>query len=44
MLCLKGGELADEILPVKQQVRVHELSDYFSEEFFVTKKVVEVQL
>lgn len=42
MFYLKGGELADEILPVRQQVRVHELRDFFSEEFFATKKVVEV--
>jgi 16S rRNA (guanine527-N7)-methyltransferase len=44
MLYLKGGELADEILPVRQQVRVHALSDYFKEEFFETKKVVEVAM
>jgi 16S rRNA (guanine527-N7)-methyltransferase len=41
---LKGGELADELLPVKQHYRVHELSDFFEEEFFATKKVVEVEL
>lgn len=41
---LKGGELADELLPVKQRYRVHELTEYFEEEFFVTKKVVEVEL
>jgi len=44
LLYLKGGELADEILPLKQAVRVHELSEVFSEEFFATKKVVEVDL
>lgn len=41
---LKGGELADELLPVKQRYRVHELSEFFEEEFFATKKVVEVEL
>ncbi|HRD53824.1 MAG TPA: 16S rRNA (guanine(527)-N(7))-methyltransferase RsmG [Flavobacteriales bacterium] len=41
---LKGGELADELLPVKQRYRVHELSEFFEEEFFQTKKVVEVTL
>ncbi|MFN3876184.1 MAG: 16S rRNA (guanine(527)-N(7))-methyltransferase RsmG [Flavobacteriales bacterium] len=41
---LKGGELADELLPLKQQYRVHELSEFFEEEFFATKKVVEVEL
>ena len=41
---LKGGELADEILPLKQKVRVFELNEIFEEEFFGTKKVVEVVL
>jgi 16S rRNA (guanine527-N7)-methyltransferase len=41
---LKGGELADEILPVRQAVKVYELKELFSEEFFATKKVVEVRL
>jgi 16S rRNA (guanine527-N7)-methyltransferase len=44
LLYLKGGDLADEILPVRNQVRLHELSHYFSEEFFATKKVVEVEM
>ncbi|MBK9146203.1 MAG: 16S rRNA (guanine(527)-N(7))-methyltransferase RsmG [Flavobacteriales bacterium] len=41
---LKGGELADELLPIKQRYRVHDLSEHFEEEFFATKKVVEVEL
>jgi 16S rRNA (guanine527-N7)-methyltransferase len=41
---LKGGELADELLPIKQRYRVHDLSEHFEEEFFATKKVVEVTL
>ena len=44
MYYLKGGELADEILPVRNNVRVHELKEVFSEPFFETKKVVEVAL
>lgn len=44
LLYLKGGELADEILPLKQKVRIHELKDVFEEEFFATKKVVEVMM
>lgn len=44
LLYLKGGELADEILPVRQQLRVFELKEHFSEEFFATKKVVAVSL
>ena len=41
---LKGGELADELLPVKQRYRVFDLSKEFEEEFFATKKVVHVTL
>ena len=41
---LKGGELADELLPVKQRYRVFDLSKEFEEEFFATKKVVRVEL
>ncbi len=44
MYYLKGGELADEILPVRNNVRVHELREVFVEAFFETKKVVEVTL
>ncbi len=38
---LKGGELADEVLGLKR-VKIHALSDHFTEEFFATKKVVHV--
>lgn len=41
---LKGGDLADELLPIEHQYRVHDLSKEFEEEFFATKKVVEVSL
>ena len=41
---LKGGELADELLPLRQRYRVHELNEFFEEGFFATKKVVEVEL
>ncbi len=41
---LKGGDLADELRPVRQRYRVHELAAFFTEEFFATKKVVEVYL
>ena len=44
LYALKGGELADELLPLKQKYRVFELSEFFEEEFFQTKKVVEVGL
>ncbi len=44
MYYLKGGELADEILPVRNPVKVYELKKFFDGEFFGTKKVVEVHL
>jgi hypothetical protein len=39
VLDLKGGELADELRPLRYSFRVTELRDVFSEEFFATKKV-----
>ncbi|MGV9011998.1 MAG: 16S rRNA (guanine(527)-N(7))-methyltransferase RsmG [Flavobacteriales bacterium] len=44
LLYLKGGELADELRPLHYSIRVTELRDVFSGEFFATKKVVEVGL
>lgn len=41
---LKGGDLIDELRPVGQRCRVHELGPLFTGEFFATKKVVEVKL
>lgn len=39
-LCLKGGDLNAELKPFRRSVVEYELSDYFEEEFFKTKKVV----
>ncbi|WP_031528202.1 16S rRNA (guanine(527)-N(7))-methyltransferase RsmG [Dyadobacter crusticola] len=44
ILYLKGGDLAEELAELNQKNRVYALSDYFSEEFFETKKVVYVPL
>ena len=44
LICLKGGELEHEILPFKKIATAYKLSDYFSEEYFSTKKVVYVPL
>jgi len=44
LICLKGGELEHEILPMKKQAYVIPLSDYFREEYFKTKKVVHIGL
>lgn len=42
LICLKGGELEKETMPVRQKVVLHDLKDEFTEEFFETKKVVYV--
>lgn len=44
LICLKGGDLQVELKKYKKVSLVADLSDYFSEEFFNTKKVVYVQL
>ena len=44
LICLKGGELAHEVMPMKSHTLITDLSDYFEEEFFETKKVVYVSL
>ncbi|HBC29461.1 MAG TPA: 16S rRNA (guanine(527)-N(7))-methyltransferase RsmG [Prevotellaceae bacterium] len=40
LICLKGGELEHETMPFKRSTVVTDLSDYFSEEYFKTKKIV----
>ncbi len=40
LLCLKGGDLTEELKGFKSKAEVFNLSDYFKEEFFITKKVV----
>ena len=42
LICLKGGELANEAMPFKNKTMMYDLKDYFEEEFFETKKVVYV--
>ncbi|BEG98524.1 16S rRNA (guanine(527)-N(7))-methyltransferase RsmG [Bacteroides sedimenti] len=44
LICLKGGELQHETLPFKNKTVIYNISDYFKEEFFETKKVVYVPL
>jgi 16S rRNA (guanine527-N7)-methyltransferase len=40
IIYLKGGDLTEEIKPFKTRVFVKNLSDWFDEEYFETKKVV----
>ncbi|WP_159475726.1 16S rRNA (guanine(527)-N(7))-methyltransferase RsmG [Dyadobacter sp. 3J3] len=44
ILYLKGGDLTEELAELNIKTRSYELSDYFKEEFFETKKVVYVPL
>ena len=44
IICLKGGELEKEPLPLKKQTEIYPLTDYFEEPFFETKKIVYTQL
>ncbi len=43
ILYLKGGDLSEELMDFKA-AEIHPISDYFSEEFFDTKKVVYLPL
>lgn len=44
LICLKGGDLQAELAPFKKNCDVWNLSDYFADEFFETKKVIYVAL
>lgn len=44
ILYLKGGDLDEELADLKKPHSIYELSKYFKEEFFETKKVVYVPL
>ena len=40
IICLKGGDLNDELEPYSDKVKTWNISDFFDEEFFITKKIV----
>lgn len=42
VICLKGGNLDSELTPLKKNAEADDLSMYFEEEFFKTKKIVYV--
>jgi 16S rRNA (guanine527-N7)-methyltransferase len=42
LLCLKGGDLHDELVAFGRKNKIYNLSDYFNEDFFETKKIVYV--
>lgn len=44
VLCLKDGELENEIQPFRHHAMITSLDDFYEEEFFKTKKLVYVSL
>ena len=44
ILALKGGDLGDEMKGIKGPLKLYPLSDFFDEEFFLTKYVVHASL
>ena len=44
ILYLKGGDLTKELFPFRHKVKTWDISDFFEEEYFETKKVVYLPL
>lgn len=44
LIALKGGDLEEELTEANRRNTVYNLSDYFKEEFFETKKIVHISL
>lgn len=44
ILYLKGGDLVEELNQLKRPYKLYDLTDYFEEEFFQTKKVVYIPM
>ena len=44
IICLKGGDLTEELKEVKKKTQSFDLGDFFEEEFYETKKIVHVAL
>ena len=44
ILYLKGGDLKNELFPFRHKVQTWEISDFFEEEYFQTKKVIYLPL
>lgn len=43
ILYLKGGDLTEEMAPVKHTYKFYDIKDFYTEDFFETKKVVYVK-
>lgn len=44
LICLKGGDLTDELRPFAKQVLVEDVATYFDEPFFESKRIVYLPL
>lgn len=44
LICLKGGDMTEEVAPFKSHSEIWDLKSYFDDEFFDTKKVMYIQL
>lgn len=44
LICLKGGDMTEEVAPFKNHSEIWDLKSYFDDEFFDTKKVMNIQL
>ena len=40
IIYLKGGDLDDEIAPFQKKIRLYNISDFFEEPYFETKKII----
>ena len=43
LICLKGGDLTEEIINARVKANLYDIADLFDEEFFETKKIVWVK-
>ena len=44
LICLKGGDLGEELKAVRRETQSYSLTEYFDEPFFETKKVIYVPM
>lgn len=44
LICLKGGDMTEEVAPFRNHSEIWDLKSYFDDEFFDTKKVMYIQL
>lgn len=40
ILYLKGGDFSEELKPFERQTTIYQIADFFSEDFFETKKII----